>query len=146
MTLMLESFFNVLPIGAGSTGAFKSHSCFTASSVSSLTNSASAFLGNKPSKLGTLKLGLNLHIIKLNPATNKIAPVPKPPTHLIIQALVYSPNAPPHENAADEVTNAKQVLNTNKPTITYLMLRHKLNIGLVKNKLTPKTKKKLHKR
>ena len=49
---------------------------------------------------------------------NKIAPVPKLPTHLINQLLLYSPKAPPHENAACADTNAKQVLKTNKPIIT----------------------------
>ena len=31
---------------------------------------------------------------------NKIAPVPKRPTHLINQLLLYSPKAPPQEKAA----------------------------------------------
>ena len=74
---------------------------------------------------------------------NKIAPVPKLPTHLINQLLLYSPKAPPHENAACADTNAKQVLKTNKPIITYRILRHKLKMGFVKNKFTPNTKKKV---
>ena len=58
--------FNELPVGiivSAGAGLFKSHSCFTASSVSSLTNSGTFFFGIKKSKLGTLKLGLNLHMI-----------------------------------------------------------------------------------
>ena len=62
-----EAFsFNELPVAifeSMGAGLFKSHSCFTASSVSSLTNSGAFFLGIKKSKLGTLKLGLNLHMI-----------------------------------------------------------------------------------
>ena len=50
----------VVPEGAG---WFKSHSCFTASSVSSLTKSGTFFFGIKKSKFGRLKLGLNLHMI-----------------------------------------------------------------------------------
>ena len=58
--------FNELPVGIFASvgaGLFKSHSCFTASSVSSLTKSGAFFFGIKKSKLGILKLGLNLHII-----------------------------------------------------------------------------------
>ena len=59
--------FKIFPVTAGviiGAGLFKSHSCFTASSVSSLINvdSSTFFFGIKKSKLGTLKLGLNLHI------------------------------------------------------------------------------------
>ena len=67
MTEMPEGFsFNELPLAAGiiaAGGLFKSHSCFTASSVSSLTKSGAFFFGIKKSKLGRLKLGLNLHMI-----------------------------------------------------------------------------------
>ena len=67
MTEMPEGLsFNELPLVAGmisAGGLFKSHSCFTASSVSSLTKSGAFFFGIKKSKLGTLKLGLNLHMI-----------------------------------------------------------------------------------
>ena len=47
-----------------------------------------------------------------------MAPVPKVPTHLINQLLVYSPTAPPQEKVLPFVTKAKQVLNTNKPIKT----------------------------
>ena len=67
MTEMPEGFsFNELPLAAGiiaADGLFKSHSCFTASSVSSLTKSGAFFFGIKKLKLGRLKLGLNLHMI-----------------------------------------------------------------------------------
>ena len=67
MTETPEVFsFKELPVGivaSSGAGLFKSHSCFTASSLSSLTNSGAFFLGIKKSKLGTLKLGLNLHMI-----------------------------------------------------------------------------------
>ena len=67
MTEMPEGFsFNELPLAAGiiaAGGLFKSHSCFTASSVSSLTKSGAFFFGIKKLKLGRLKLGLNLHMI-----------------------------------------------------------------------------------
>ena len=67
MTEMPEGFsFNELPLAAGiiaAGGLFKSHSCFTASSVSSLTKSGAFFFGIKKLKLGRLNLGLNLHMI-----------------------------------------------------------------------------------
>ena len=72
-----------------------------------------------------------------------MAPVPKRPTNLINQPLQYSPKAPPHEKGVLGVKKAKQVLKTKRPSSTYLTLRHKLKIGFVKNKFTPKTKKKV---
>ena len=68
ITEIPEAFsFKVLPVATGVTatgGLFKSHSCFTASSVSSLMNvdSSTFFEGIKKSKLGTLNFGLNLHM------------------------------------------------------------------------------------
>ena len=75
-----------------------------------------------------------------------MAPVPKTPTHLINQLLLYSPKAPPQEKVVLGVRKAKQVLKTKSPSNTYLKLRHKLKIGFVKNKFTPNTKKKVQNR